>query len=143
MTELTKTKTAFLWSPEATTSFEQLRSAISSSPVIIHPNPNKPFYVECDASDFAVGAVLLERMESGNLHPVAYYSKKLLPAEMNYTVHDKELLAIVKAFEHWRHYLVGSPHRISVFSNHKNNFFLHSEDFKTSPRSLGGDASRI
>ncbi len=95
MTELTRAKTAFNWTTVAAKAFEYLRSAVTSSPVVIHPDVNKQFYLETDASEFAIGAVLLQKSSSDHLHPVAYYSRKLLPAESNYTVHDKELLAIV------------------------------------------------
>ena len=60
------------------------------------------------------------------LHPVAFYSRKLEPAEINYDVHDKELLAIICALEHWRHCLVGSPFKISVFCDHRNLIFFQS-----------------
>jgi len=76
--------------------------------------------IETDASDFAIGAVLSQRDDEGRLHPVAFHSRKFQPAEINYEIHDKELLAIVDAFKHWRRYCEGATHQIQVFSDHQN-----------------------
>ena len=67
-----------------------------------------------------MGAVLLQSKEDGKLHPIEYYSSTLNEAERNYDIYDLELLAIVKALEHWHAYLAGSPHKIKVFSDHMN-----------------------
>lgn len=127
LTDLTRSNSEFLWTDEATHAFEALKSAILSGPILLHPDPTKPFTVETDASDFAIGAVLSQESAfTKKLHPVAFFSRKLLPAELNYTVHDKELLAIVNALKHWRHYLVGSHHIIDIFSDHKNLTFFQT-----------------
>jgi len=127
LTNLTKKNTPFEWNQEATQAFNVLKTSIASEPTLAHPDPSEPFILETDASDFAIGAVLLQRSKADmELHPVAFYSRKMIPAEINYTVHDKELLAIVAAFKHWRHYLVGSPHTIEVFSDHKNLSYFSS-----------------
>ena len=76
--------------------------------------------IETDASDFAIGAVLSQRDEENRLHPVAFHSRKFQPAEINYEIHDKELLAIVDAFKHWRRYCEGATHQVQVFSDHQN-----------------------
>jgi len=76
--------------------------------------------METDASDFAFGAVLSQRDEENRLHPVAFHSRKFSPAEINYKIHDKELLAIVDGFKHWRRYCEGAEHQIQVFSDHQN-----------------------
>jgi hypothetical protein len=83
-------------------------------------DPNRPAIVETDSSDFALGAVLSQRHEDGRLHPVAFLSKKLAPAELNYEIYDKEMLAIVRTFQEWRHYLQGAKHRTTVYTDHKN-----------------------
>jgi transposase InsO family protein len=80
-----------------------------------------PFYLETDASAYALGAVLIQKPVGSNFpHPVAFISRKLLPAEVRYPLHDKELLAIVKAFKSWRHWLLSSPFPINVFTDHAN-----------------------
>ena len=76
--------------------------------------------LEVDASGFMVGAVLLQQKADGKLHPVGYYLFTLNEAERNYDIYDLELLAIVKALRNWRLYLVGSPHKIKVLSDHMN-----------------------
>jgi len=76
--------------------------------------------METDASDFAIGAVLSRRNEENRLHPVAFHSRKFSPAEITYEIHDKELLAIVDGFKHWRRYCEGAEHQIQVFSDHQN-----------------------
>ncbi len=80
----------------------------TSTPILIHPDPAKPFIVEIDILDFALGAILCQFGIDGLLHPVAFYSRKLTGAEINYQVYDKELLAIITAFEQWRPYLAGA-----------------------------------
>jgi hypothetical protein len=98
--------------------------AFTSAPILIHPNPAKPFIVETDTSDFALGTILSQFGIDGLLHPVAFYSQKLTSAEINYQVYDKELLAIITAFEQWRPYLVGAQHRVQVLTNHKNLLYF-------------------
>ena len=74
--------------------------------------------METDASDFAIGAVLSQIHEQ-HLHPVAFHSRKMDKAEVNYDIHDKEMLAIVAAFKQWRHYLEEALFSIMVNSDHK------------------------
>lgn len=78
-----------------------------SAPVLKHVDFNLPFVVDSDASEFALGAVLLqpEQMYSNVLHPVAYASRKLVAAERNYSVYDKELLCLIFAFGKWHQFL--------------------------------------
>jgi hypothetical protein len=66
--------------------------------------------VEADSSDYATGAVLSQIGEDGKWHPVAFLSKSLSEVERNYEIHDKEMLAIIRALEEWRHYLEGTQH---------------------------------
>ncbi len=80
--------------------------------------------METDASDFALGAILSQFGIDGLLHPVTFYSWKLTSAEINYQVYDKELLAIITAFEQWRLYLAGAQHRVQVLTDHKNLLYF-------------------
>jgi hypothetical protein len=79
--------------------FDTLKMAFTSAPILIHPDPAKPFIVETDVSDFALGAIPSQFGIDGLLHPIAFYSRKLTSAEINYQVYDNELLAIITAFE--------------------------------------------
>ena len=100
--------------------FDALKVAFTSSPVLLMPDPLKPYRVEVDASDYATGGILSQQDHEQKWHPVAYLSKSLSETERNYDIHDKELLAIIRALESWRHYLEGAPHTIEILTDHKN-----------------------
>ena len=91
----------------------------SVTPILAHVDTNKPFIMEADASDFALGSILSQQGDTEELHPVAFHSRKFDAAEINYEIHE-ELLVIVDSFVQWRHFLEGSPHQVIVFSDHKN-----------------------
>jgi hypothetical protein len=76
--------------------------------------------IETDTSDFALRAVLSQWDDENRLDPVAFHSRKFQPAEINYEIHDKKLLAIVDAFKHWRWYCEGATHQVQVFSDPQN-----------------------
>jgi len=121
LTELTrKTDKEWSWTPEAGKAFQELKERFTSAPILAHFDAQQPEVIETDASDFTIGAVLSQRDDKGRLHPVAFHSRKFQPAEINYEIHDKELLAIVDAFKHWRRYCEGAVHQIQVFSDHQN-----------------------
>ena len=124
---LTRKDQEFHWNDEAEAAFRRLKSLFTSAPILAHADPARPFVVETDGSDFALGAVLSQVQEcDGLLHPVAFYSRKFTPAEINYEIYDKELLAIVAAFEEWRNYLYGAKHPVTVFTDHKNLLYYMS-----------------
>jgi len=89
-------------------------------PLLAHFDTQQPVLIETDTSDFTIGAILSQRDDKGRLHPVAFHSRKFQPAEINYEIHDKELLAIVDAFKHWRRYCEGAVHQVQVYSDHQN-----------------------
>ncbi|GFU10206.1 retrovirus-related Pol polyprotein from transposon 17.6 [Trichonephila clavipes] len=104
--KLTESKQKFQWTKECEDSFLQLKEALTSSPILIYPQPDKPFILDTDASNESVVAVLSQEID-GQERVVAYWSKCLSKPERNYCVTRKELLAIVKAIEHFHHYLYG------------------------------------
>jgi hypothetical protein len=118
--DLTKKNAEFRWTEEQEQAFQQIRDAIIAEPVLVLPDPRKPFEVETDASDYAIGGQLGQRDEDGKLHPVAFFSQKLTDTQLNYPIHDKELLAIIKAFEEWRPHLSGTSYTVQVYTDHKN-----------------------
>lgn len=120
LTALLKKNIKFRWTPPAQAAFEELKRRLIANPILRYFDPTKPCTLETDASDYALGAVCSQYDNDGRLHPIAYYSRKLLPAEMNYQVYDKELLAIVCAFKHWRHYLEFSSQPTTIFTDHRN-----------------------
>jgi len=124
LTALTCKDKPFLWNPKAQVAFDSLKMAFTSALVLIQPDLTKPFTVETDTSDFALGVILSEFGIEGLLHPVAFYSRKLTNAEINYQVYDKELLAIIMTFEQWRPYLARAQHRVQVLTDHKNLLYF-------------------
>jgi hypothetical protein len=84
------------------------------------PDHEKQFTLITDASDYATGAILEQRDALGRSHPIAYFLKLLQLAERNYEIHDKELLAIIHALKHFRHYIQGSLHMTTILSDHTN-----------------------
>ncbi len=105
------------WSPQAQKTFEDLKATFTTAPILMHVDFMKAFY---DASDFALGVVLSQMDNDEKLHRVAFYSRKFSGAEINYEIHDKELLAIVDSFQEWRHLLEGTTHPVTVYTDHKN-----------------------
>jgi hypothetical protein len=96
------------------------------APILAHFQEDAEVTLETDASAGAIGAVMSQRGSDGKLRPVAFMSKLLTPAERNYDVHDREMLAIVYACKIWRHYLEG-PHPIRIFTDHKNLEYFQTE----------------
>jgi hypothetical protein len=88
------------------------------------PDPAKPFVIESDTSKFATGAVLRQKDENGDWHPCSYISHSFDATQRNYKIYDRELLGIIRALETWRHYIQGSAHPITIFSDHKNLTFF-------------------
>jgi hypothetical protein len=103
-----------------TKSFEKLKHCFTTAPILTHFDPHRECIVETDASDFALGGTLSQTAEDKKLHPNAFHSRKFSPAEINYEIHNKELLAIVDCFKAWRRYLEGLLHMVQVFMDHKN-----------------------
>ena len=109
---LKKTK-AFIWTPAAEQAFNLLKEALMSDPILALPDFAKPFLVTSDASGQAIGGVLTQEGR-----PIAYESRKLRTHELNYPMHDLELLAVVHALKLWRHYLLGKEFKIKT--DHKS-----------------------
>ncbi|RVW19077.1 Transposon Ty3-G Gag-Pol polyprotein [Vitis vinifera] len=113
--ELLAKDAKFIWDERCQKSFDQLKQFLTTTPIVRAPNWQLPFEVMCDASDFAIGAVLGQR-EDGKPYVIYYASKTLNEAQRNYTTTEKELLVVVFALDKFRAYLVGSF--IIVFTDH-------------------------
>jgi hypothetical protein len=120
LTKLTKKEVPWLWNNTAQQAFEQLKTAMISEPILQHFDPDRPLMLETDASDYAIGAVCSQPDNSNILHPLSDFSRKLKGAELNYDIHDKELLAIVEALNKWSTYCKSTKHSIRILSDHKN-----------------------
>ena len=115
----------FIWSLECEKVFNQLKTAFTSPPILHHFDPDLEIILECDASDYVVSGVLSQKhpnLDTGKmtLHPVAFMSEKMSPAECNYRIGDKELLAIVVALEKWYIYLHQLPHMFTIMTDYYN-----------------------
>ncbi|KAG1956839.1 retrotransposable element [Pimephales promelas] len=109
------------WSSRSVSAFQQLKERFTTAPILHHPDPEREFIVEVDASDTGIGAMLSQRQGNpAKLFPCAFYSRKLNPAERNYDVGDRELLAMKAALEEWRHWLEGAHLPFTVLTDHRN-----------------------
>ena len=115
----------FEWGTKQQQAFDALKEKLCSEPVLRIPTDDGPFRVETDCSQFAMGGVLSQYID-GKWHPIAYWSEALTAAERNYEIHDREMLAIMKALEDWRQYLLGAKHRVEVWTDHLNLTFFRS-----------------
>jgi len=89
--------------------------------VLVSPQELDPFWIEVDSSDFVTGAVLSQQSTmDGKWHLIAFYSKSLSSMEQNYEIHNKEMLAIIRVLEEWRHFLEGATYLVEIWTNHKN-----------------------
>ncbi|KAF8713242.1 hypothetical protein RHS03_00737, partial [Rhizoctonia solani] len=140
---LTKKETPWSWGNLEEQAFQELKHLVTQSPVIIHSNPDLPYYLVSwtqshdqykwlhagpspnlggsrYASGVAMGAILSQQGEDNCLHPIAYMSKSFSGAKTNYNTHNKELLAIIKALEEWRIFLEATDKPIQIFTDHQN-----------------------
>ena len=109
LTRLTSNKLRFEWGPQAEEAFRLLKKRFTTAPILVHPDPERQFIVEVDTSNTGVGAVLSQRSAGDSkVHPCAFYSHRLSPAERNYDIGNKELLAVKLALEEWRQWLEGA-----------------------------------
>ncbi|MBW0549927.1 hypothetical protein O181_089642, partial [Austropuccinia psidii MF-1] len=119
LTSFLKRDSRFPLNEEALRKFHQLKEAFTISPILSHFAPSLLTIVETDVSDYALGSVLSQVSDSGK-HPIAFDSRNLLPAELSYEIHDKELLAIVWALMHWRAFLLSISSFFEVLTNHSS-----------------------
>lgn len=118
--DITKKEIEFQWNDEQHRAFCEIKERILSEPVLRMFDPTREVELETDASDFAISAQIGQKDDEGKLHPVAFYSKKLHGAELNYPIYDKEFIAIMRAFEEFEHYCLGTQHKVKVYTDHKN-----------------------
>jgi transposase InsO family protein len=119
LTDLTLKGARFLWTTEHTTRFEQLKRMFATAPILMQFDPDRETVFEADASNWATGGLISQYDNDGVLRPCAYYSKKNSPAECNYEIHDKELLAIINGLKEWESELMGLK-EFTIVTDHKN-----------------------
>ncbi|KAK8926051.1 hypothetical protein KSP39_PZI018317 [Platanthera zijinensis] len=132
LTHLLEKESPFVFNSDCESAFNFIKQKLINSPILVAPNWSLPFEIMCDASDIALGAVLGQRVEK-HFHPIYYASKTLTSAQVNYTTTEKELLAVVFAFDKFRSYLTLS--KVIVFTDHSAlKYLLAKTDAK--PRLL-------
>ena len=121
---LTRKDQPWAWTSLQQSAFDTLKAAFSSGPVLSIPDVTHPFSIMTDASLFTAGAILLQADTNGDLHPCAYFSRTFLPAERNYDIYDRELLAVILALTEWRQYVQGTSHPVTIITDHKNLSYI-------------------
>ena len=123
-----KKNTTFHWTSECQKSFELLKERFTTAPVLAHFDFEKECILETDSSDNVSAGVLSQYGDDGLLHPVAFFSRKHSPQEINYEIYDKELLAIIKSFEEWRPMLEGAGLPVKILTDHRNlQYFMSTK----------------
>jgi RNase H-like domain found in reverse transcriptase len=118
---LTKNDSEFFWSSNEQSAFDTLKGKVTSTLILALPNNLQPFHIEVVSLDFATGAVLSQQgLADDKWHPIAFLSRSLSLVERSYKIHDKEMLAIVRALEEWRHFVKGAEHQVEIWTDHKN-----------------------
>ncbi len=102
--------------------FTKLRQVFVEAPILNHFDPERHIQIETDAFGYAIGGILsqLTSDDSSRWHPVVFFFRKMIPVETWYETHGGKLLAIVKAFQTWRHYLEGCKHEVLMLTDHNN-----------------------
>ncbi|XP_058008303.1 uncharacterized protein LOC131182909 [Hevea brasiliensis] len=120
LNELIKKNVTFVWGKEHEHAFAMLKKKLSYAPLLILPNFDKTFEIECDASGVGIGAILMQVK-----CPIAYFSEKLHGATLNYSTYDKELYALVRTLETWQHYLW--PKEFVIHSDHESLKYIKGQ----------------
>ena len=132
--ETTKKAKVFQFTEPAKTAFDNLKSALVSSPVLCNPDFSRRFFIQCDASDVGIGGVIFQKDDDQGEHPISYFSKKLSSAQKNYSVTERECLAVVRSVEKFRCYIDLLP--FTIITDHSSlKWLMHSKD-------LGGRLGR-
>ncbi|GJY41863.1 reverse transcriptase domain-containing protein [Tanacetum coccineum] len=124
MTHLIEKNTPFIFSEDCIQVFQILKKKLTEAPILIAPDWDQPFELMCDASDYAIGVVLGQRIEK-HFRPIHYASKTMTEAESNYTTMEKEMLAVVYAFEKFQSYLI--MNKSIVYTDHSALKYLFAK----------------
>jgi len=116
---LTQKEMIFEWDQACQTTFDHMKKRMTEASILRHFDQNREAILEIDSSDYVNDGILSQYDDEGTLHPMIYYSKNLSFAECNYEIYDKKLLAIIRAFEHWRPELELTELLIKMFTDHQ------------------------
>jgi len=116
------------WGDSQQKAFEELKQIFTTKLVLAAPDLDKEFRIEADTSNYATGGVLSMKCSDEKWRPVAFISKCLSDTEQNYEIHDKEMLAVVRCLEAWRHFLEGAMMKFKIWTDHKNlKYFMKAQ----------------
>lgn len=121
---LLEKESTFIFDDDCLQAFEKIKKALVTAPIMVVPNWNEPFELMCDASDYVVGAVLGQRRDK-MFRSIYYASRTMDAAQQNYTTTEKEMLAVVFAFDKFRSYLIGT--KVFIFTNHPAICYLFAK----------------
>jgi len=108
------------WTEKQEEAFKELKEQFTKEPVLAALDIDKKIRIEVDTSDYSIGGVLSMEREDGKWRPVIFLSKSLNETERNYEIHDKEMLAIIRELEAWRHLLEEVQFKFEIWTDHKN-----------------------
>ena len=126
LTDLLKAKAEYIWSSTCQNAFDSVKALLCSAPVLAAPRFDQPFKLHVDASNVGVGAVLLQENAAGIDCPVSFFSRKFNKHQYNYSVIEKEALALVWALQHFDVYVGSGVSSLTVFTDHNPLTFLKS-----------------
>jgi hypothetical protein len=127
MTRLTKNDVCFELLEDQQKAFEEMELKFKTAPTLGHFDHSREVIIKTNASDYVSAGVLSQRDDDGVSHPVAFFSKKHSPAECNYDINDKELMAIIKALEEWGTECEGAEHMVQLLTDHKHLEYFMSK----------------
>ena len=126
--DLVKKDKKWEWTEKEEKAFKELKERFTKEPVLTAPDIDKKMRMEVDALDYAMDGVLLMECKDGLWRPVAFLSKSLNKTERNYEIHNKEMLAIIRGLEAWRHLLEGVQYKFEIWMDHKNlKYFMKAQ----------------
>jgi transposase InsO family protein len=130
LTDLTKSREPFRWGPEQQEAFDALKTALTQSPILVHPDVSKPYILYTDASNKAVGAILVQKDDEGVEKVISYLSHKLSGAQLNWATIEKEAYAIIYALKKFHAYLWGA--KFEIHTDHKPLRSLFQSEIRSS-----------
>lgn len=124
LTSLTKKGSVWNWGDSENSAFEHLKEIFATKPVLAQWDPERETILETDCSGYALGGCLSQVDKNGTIRPIAYYSRRLTASEVNYPIHDKEMLSIISCIQEWKAELQSVAKPFTIFTDHKNlNYF--------------------
>ena len=120
MNVLIRKNVKWQWRVEQQKAFDKLKGVFTTKPVLATLDLDKEFRVEADASNYATGGVLSMKCSDEMWRPVTFISESLSDIERNYEIHNKEILAVIRCLEAWRHFLEEAAIKFEIWTDHKN-----------------------